>query len=65
MARIVVLISGSGTNLQAILDAVADGRLQGEVVGVISNRRAAFGLTRAEKAGVPAEVLGFLPFKKR
>ncbi len=64
MARIVVLISGSGTNLQAILDAVASGRLSGEVVAVISNRGKAYGLERAKKAGVPTEVLGFLPFKR-
>lgn len=64
MARIVVLISGSGTNLQAILDAVASGNLPGEVVAVISNRSKAYGLERAKKAGVPTEVLGFLPFKR-
>ena len=51
--RLVVLVSGSGTNLQAILDAVAQGRLRAEVVLVVSNRKAAQGLVRAEKAGVP------------
>jgi len=50
--RLVVMISGSGSNLQAILDAVGDGRLTAEVVLVVSNRKAAFGLERAKKAGV-------------
>lgn len=53
-ARLVVLISGSGTNLQAILDACASGYLMAEVVAVISNRESAFGLERARAAGIPA-----------
>ncbi len=52
-ARLVVLISGSGTNLQAILDACAAGTLDAAVVGVIANRRDAFGLVRAETVGIP------------
>lgn len=52
--RLVVMISGNGTNLQAVLDACAAGELPAEVVAVISNRRAAYGLVRAERAGVPA-----------
>jgi phosphoribosylglycinamide formyltransferase 1 len=57
MARILVLISGNGSNLQSILDACADGRLPAQVVGVISNQVDAFGLERARCAGVPVEVL--------
>ncbi len=53
-ARLVVLISGSGTNLQAILDACNAGTLPAAVAAVISNKRDAFGLERARKAGVPA-----------
>ena len=53
-ARLVVLISGSGTNLQAILDACQDGTLPAAVAAVVSNKRDAFGLERARKAGVPA-----------
>lgn len=53
-ARIVVLISGSGSNLQAILDACAEGRLPADVVAVFSNRADAYGLERASQAGVPA-----------
>ncbi|MBI5878896.1 MAG: phosphoribosylglycinamide formyltransferase [Chloroflexi bacterium] len=55
--RFVVLISGNGTNLQAILDACASGELPAQVVAVVSNNADAFGLERARKAGVPALVL--------
>jgi phosphoribosylglycinamide formyltransferase 1 len=49
-----VLVSGSGTNLQAIIDASREGRLDADVVVVVSSREAAFGLERARKAGIPA-----------
>jgi formyltetrahydrofolate-dependent phosphoribosylglycinamide formyltransferase len=54
--RLVVLISGNGSNLQAILDACASGELNARVVAVISNKREAFGLERARRADVPAIV---------
>jgi phosphoribosylglycinamide formyltransferase-1 len=54
MTRFGVLVSGSGTNLQAILDACAAGAIAGEVAVVVSNRADAFGLERARAAGVPA-----------
>jgi phosphoribosylglycinamide formyltransferase-1 len=54
--RVGVLISGRGTNLQALLDASAAGRLGGEVVVVVSNRAAAPGLERARRAGVATVV---------
>jgi len=53
-ARLVVLISGFGSNLQAILDACASGRLPASVVAVFSNKPEAYGLERARAAGVPA-----------
>ena len=57
-ARIAVLVSGGGTNLQAILDAQAAGRLpHGQVVLVISNRTGAYALERARSAGVEALTL--------
>ena len=56
-AKLAVLISGSGTNLQAILDACAHGRLDAEVAVVVSNKRKAYGLTRAAEAGVPTMVM--------
>ncbi len=52
--RLVVLISGNGSNLQAILDACASGELPASVVTVISNKPDAYGLTRARNAGVEA-----------
>jgi phosphoribosylglycinamide formyltransferase-1 len=53
-ARLVVLASGTGSNLQAILDACHDGRLPADVVVVVSDRPAATALARATTAGVPA-----------
>jgi len=54
-ARIAVLVSGGGTNLQAILDAAGRGELpDGEVTLVISDRAGAYALERAEKAGIPS-----------
>ena len=57
-ARIAVLVSGGGTNLQALLDAQRDGKMpHGEIVLVVSSRAGAYALTRAENAGVAARVL--------
>lgn len=53
-SRLVVLISGNGSNLQAILDACASGELEAEVVSVISNKADVYGLARARNAGVEA-----------
>ena len=53
MTRLVVLASGAGTNLQAILDASASGQLPAEVVAVVSNRADSGALRRAARAGVP------------
>ena len=51
--RVVVMVSGGGTNLQAILNAVSDGRITNvKICGVISNRPDAFALQRAERAGI-------------
>ena len=55
--RIAVLISGEGTNLQALIDAVAAGTLAAEIALVVSNRAAARGLERARAAGIPTEYL--------
>ena len=51
--RTAILISGSGTNLQAFIDAIAQGRLDLEIVVVFSNNPNAYGLERAEQAGIP------------
>ena len=54
LLKIGVLVSGSGTNLQSILDACASGRVPARVVCVISNKADAYALERAKGAGVPA-----------
>src|SRR5262249_4663520 len=55
--RLAVLLSGGGTTLQNLLDRSADGRLPARAVLVVANQADAFGLTRARKAGVAAEVV--------
>lgn len=56
--RIAVLVSGGGTNLQALLDAQSRGEIpHGEIVLVVSNKAGAYALTRAEKAGIPGVVV--------
>ncbi|KAF9171357.1 hypothetical protein BGX21_009093 [Mortierella sp. AD011] len=60
--RVVVLISGTGSNLQALIDAVNSGALTAEIPLVISNRSKVFGLERAEKAGIPSKVLALKPY---
>ncbi len=47
-----VLISGSGTNLQALIDRIAEGRLDAKIALVVSSRASAYGLKRAEAAGI-------------
>jgi phosphoribosylglycinamide formyltransferase-1 len=53
-SRLVVLASGNGSNLQAVIDACADGRLPASVVAVVSDQPDAFALARAAAAGIPA-----------
>lgn len=65
LARILVLISGSGSNLQSIMDQAAANKIAGEVVGVISNRSDAYGLERAATAGIPTKVLDHELFSSR
>lgn len=64
-ARLIVLISGSGTNLQAILDAIKAGDVDAGVVLVVSNRKAAYGLVRAEEAGIPTLYFPLKPYAER
>lgn len=65
-ARLTILISGSGTNLQAIIDACKSDALPNtEIVRVISDRKDAYGLKRAEAAKIPTKYHGILPYKKR
>jgi phosphoribosylglycinamide formyltransferase-1 len=64
-ARLVVLVSGSGTNLQALLDATADPAYGAEVVAVGADRDGIEGLARAERAGVPTFVHRVKDFPSR
>lgn len=61
----VVLISGSGTNLQAIIDAMEAGRIPGRIAAVISNKADAKGLQRAAKHGIPGIVIDHKGFDTR
>ena len=66
MLRVVVLVSGGGTNLQAIIDAVANGTIRNtEIVGVISNNAGAYALTRAKDNGIPNECISPKNFDNR
>ena len=65
MRRFAVLISGSGSNLQAIIDAVTSGAIDGDLALVLSNNADAYGLERARQAGIPAEVLSHRDFQTR
>ena len=55
--RVVVLISGNGSNLQAIIDKIATDNIPAQVVAVISNKTDAYGLTRARNAGIATETI--------
>ena len=63
--RCVVLVSGSGTNLQALLDRAGDGTLGATVAGVVSNRPEAYALERARSAGVATQVVDHTAFPDR
>jgi len=61
-ANLVVLISGNGSNLQALIDAIHMRALDATIACVVSNRKAAFGLVRAEKAGIPTRYFPLKPY---
>lgn len=65
MKSIVVLISGSGSNLQAIIDACNSGTIPGKVNAVIANRTDAYGLVRASEAGISTQVLSHKAYQDR
>ena len=66
MLKIAVLVSGGGTNLQSIIDSIADGRItNAEIKVVISNNKNAYALERAAKAGIPAKALSPKDFTGR
>lgn len=63
--RLGVLVSGRGSNLQAILDAIGEGRLDATVAVVISNKAGAYGLERARAAGIATAVLSHRDYASR
>lgn len=66
MLRVVVMVSGGGTNLQAIIDGVRSGAITNtELVGVISNNRNAYALKRAEENGIPSQCISPKDFDSR
>jgi len=65
MKHIVVLISGNGSNLQAIIDACQQKKINGTISAVLSNKADAFGLERAREAGIPAHALTASQFASR
>ena len=65
MKSIVVLISGSGSNLQAIIDACSSGFIPGRINAVISNKASAYGLVRAGEAGISTQVLSHKNYQQR
>jgi len=62
---IVVLISGSGTNLQAIIDQCSEGKIPGKINAVLSNKAEAYGLERAKQADIATHVLSHKDFESR
>ncbi len=63
--RVAVLVSGNGSNLQVLIDAIQAGALPIEIVGVISNNQEAFAVTRAKNAGIDVAVLSHVASGKR
>jgi phosphoribosylglycinamide formyltransferase-1 len=63
--NLVVLISGNGSNLQAIIDWIEEGKISGQIKAVISNNADAFGLQRATKANIPTLTLSHKDFSSR
>ena len=66
MLKVVVLVSGGGTNLQAIIDGVKDGVIMNtEIVGVISNNKNAYALERAKENHIPARCISPKDYESR
>lgn len=62
--RVAVLVSGGGTNLQALIDWAKQGRLEADIVCVGSDRASAYGLVRAQQAGIPTFVVSYEKYLK-
>jgi formyltetrahydrofolate-dependent phosphoribosylglycinamide formyltransferase len=60
--KLIVMVSGSGSNLQAIINAIADKHLSAEIILVVSNRKNAYGLERAQQAHIPTLYFPLKPY---
>lgn len=65
MKKIAIFISGSGTNLQALIDSEKQGKLSAKIMLVVSNKSDAYGLTRAKEAGIKTIVVNHQDYKTR
>jgi phosphoribosylglycinamide formyltransferase-1 len=65
MKSIVVLISGNGSNLQAIIDSISDGKVDGQITAVISNVEGVYGIQRAQQAGIENLVVSHKDYASR
>ena len=65
MKKIVVLISGNGSNLQAIIDHCESGNINGEITCVVSNKDDAYGIQRAEASNIKTEIINEDKFESR
>ncbi|KAI5300864.1 hypothetical protein KEM55_004362 [Ascosphaera atra] len=63
--RLTVLISGNGSNLQAVIDCISAGTLPAQIIRVISNRKNAYGLERARQASIPTAYHNLVPYKRK
>jgi phosphoribosylglycinamide formyltransferase-1 len=65
MKRIAVLASGRGSNFQAILDALSVGKINGEIVALLTDNKEAYAIQRADTAGIPAIVLNYKDYPSK
>ena len=63
--KLAVMVSGSGSNLQAMVDQIEAGKLDAEISLVVSNNPEAYGLTRAQKHGISTAVVDYRNYSKR
>ena len=65
LKRIAVFVSGGGSNMQAVMDKIDCGEINGKIVLVLSSSPKAYAITRAEKAGIPSEIISSKEYKEQ
>jgi len=65
MKRIAVVASGRGSNFQAVIDAIRDGKVPAECVALITDNPKAYAIERAQKAGIPCRIIDYTTFPSR